>query len=159
MGLIDKLREANLDDGTRVVLRIEGGDDVVHAWDGYQEDVISSSGIAEELANVATHPGDPLGLLDNMRMEGLLDDYDRDDPDECGWFDEYVSEVLSEQARAYGWIETETEQYDYKRGYCTAYAEFGTTVGHLFENMSDFDFGGWTAQVHTKLGSLKVDNY
>ena len=159
MGLIEKLKEASLDGDTRVTLRIEHGDSVVHAWDGYEENVIADSDIPSELANIATHPGDPLGLLDDMRTEGLLDHYDRSDPEECGWFDEYVQEVLSEEARSYGWIETETEQYDYKRGFCTAYAELTTTVGNLIENMSNFHFGGWTAQVDTKLGSLKIDNY
>ena len=159
MGLIKKLEEADLGDDTRVTLRIEHGDSVVHAWDGYEETVISDSGIPQEMANIATHPGDPLGLLDDMRTEGMLDAYDRSNPDECGWFDEYVEEVLSEEARAYGWIETETEQYDYKRGFCTAYAEFTTTVGNLLENMSSFHFGSWTAKVDTKLGSLTIDNY
>tara|TARA_R100000008_G_scaffold315_1_gene273 strand:+ start:362 stop:841 length:480 start_codon:yes stop_codon:yes gene_type:complete len=159
MGLIEKLKEANLDDGTRVVLRIEYGDDVVHAWDGYEDNLIADSDIPYEMATVATFPGDPLNVLYNMDMEGLMDDYEEEEEDDEDGLCLYVQEVLSEQGRAYGWIESETEQYDYKRGYCTVYAEFGTTVSHLFENMSDFDFGGWTAQVYTKLGTLKVDNY
>ena len=95
MGLIEKLREAELSGDTRVTLRMEHGDSVVHAWDGYQENVISDSGIPAEMASIATWPGDPLGLLDDMRTEGLLDHYDRSDPDECGWFEEYVSDVLT----------------------------------------------------------------
>ena len=42
---------------------------------------------------------------------------------------------------------------------CTAYVELTTTVGNLVENMSNFHFGGWTAQVSTKLGNLTIDNY
>ena len=159
MGLIEKLKEAELPEDTRVTLRMEHGDSVVHAWDGFEEKVINDSGIPAEMANIATWPGDPLGLLDDMRCEGLLDDYDRSDPDECGWFEEYVSDTLTDEARSFGWIETETEQYDYKRGFCTAYVELTTTVGNLLENMPLFPFGGWTAQVDTKLGSLKIDNY
>ena len=159
MGLIQKLQEAELPESTRVTLRMEHGDDVVHAWDGYEEKVISDSDIVSEMTSVATYPGDPLGLLDNMRTEGMLDGYDRSDPEECGWFEEYVHDVLNEEARAHGWIETETEQYDYKRGFCTAYVELTTTVGNLVENMPNFHFGGWTAQVSTKLGNLTIDNY
>ena len=159
MGLIQKLQEAELPESTRVTLRMEHGDDVVHAWDGYEEKVINDSDIISEMTSVATYPGDPLGLLDNMRTEGMLDGYDRSDPEECGGFEEYVHDVLNEEARAYGWIETETEQYDYKRGFCTAYVEFNTTVGNLLENMPRYPFGGWPAQVDTKLGSLKIDNY
>ena len=159
MGLIEKLKEAELPEDTRVTLRMEHGDSVVHAWDGYEEQVINDSGIPAEMANIATWPGDPLGLLDDMRNEGLLDDYDRSDPEGCGWFEEYVSDTLTEEARSFGWIETETEQYDYKRGFCTAYVEYNTTVGKLMENLSDFDWGNWTAEVDTDLGTLKIDNY
>jgi hypothetical protein len=160
MGLIDKLKEANLDDGTRVVLRVEHGDSVVHAWDGYEDNIIADSDIPHEMATVATLPGDPLGVLYNMDMEGLMDDYEEEEGEDDGeGLYLYVQEVLTEQARAYGWIESETEQYDYKRGYCTVYAEFVTTIKNLFEDLSNFDFGGWTAQVHTNLGTLKVDNH
>ena len=159
MGLVEKLQEAELPENTRVTLRMEHGDDVVHAWDGYEEQVIDSSDIISEMTSIATYPGDPLGLLDNMRNEGLLDEYPRDDTEGMGFFEEYVHDTLNEEARGYGWIETETEQYDYKRGFCTAYVEFTTTVGNLVENMSRYPFGGWTARVNTKLGSLTIDNY
>ena len=155
MGLIEKLQEANLDSGTRVELRTEYGESVVHAWDGYEEQVINNSDIVSEMVSLATYPGDPLGILDDLRSEGMLDEYEPRD----FTFEEYVHDVINEEARSFGWIETETEHYDYKRGYCTAYVEYATTVGNLLENLSTFPWGGWTANVQTKLGNLKIDNY
>ena len=155
MGIIDKLKEANLDDDTRVELRTEHGESVVHAWDGYEYDVIMNSDLVAEMTSLATYPGDPLGILGDIRCEGLLDDYEPRD----FTFEEYVHDTIMEEHNNYGWIETETEQYDYKRGFCTAYVEFSTTVGNLLENMSEFPWHGWTATVQTKLGNLKIDDY
>ena len=156
MGIIDKLKEANLDSDTRVKLRSEHGESVVHAWDNYEYNVISNSDLVYELTRLALHPSNRnTYILDDLRNDGLLDDYERGSYE----FEEYVHDTIMEEYHNYGWIETETEQYDYKRGYCTAYVEYNTTVGKLMENLSDFDWGNWTAEVDTDLGTLKIDNY
>ena len=155
MGIINKLKEAKLDSDTRVELRSEYGEDVVHAWDGYESEVISNSDLASDLTELALHPSNRnTYILDDLRNDGLLDDYEHDFT-----FEEYVHDTIMEEYQNYGWVETETEQYDYKRGFCTAYVEYNTTVGKLMENLSDFDWGNWTAQVDTDLGTLKIDNY
>ena len=156
MGIINKLKEANLDSDTRVELRSEYGEDVVHAWDGYESEVISNSDLVSDLTELALHPSNRnTYILDDLRNDGLLDDYERGSYE----FEEYVHDTIMEEYHNYGWVETETEQYDYKRGFCTAYVQYNTTVGKLMENLSDFDWGNWTAQVDTNLGTLKVDNY
>ena len=155
MGLIQKLQEANLDSDTRIELRSEYGEDVVHAWDGYESEVISNSDLVSDLTELALHPSNrSTYILDDLRNDGLLDDYEYDFT-----FEEYVHDTIMEEYWNYGWIETETEQYDYKRGFCTAYVEYNTTVGKLLENLSDFNWSSWTAQVDTNLGTLKIDNY
>ena len=156
MGIIEKLKEANLDSDTRVELRSEYGEDVVHAWDGYESEVISNSDLVSDLTELALHPSNRnTYILDDLRNDGLLDDYEPRD----FTFEEYVHDTIMEEYWSYGWIETETEQYDYKRGFCTAYVRYNTTAGKLMENLSDFDWGNWTAEVDTDLGTLKVDNY
>jgi len=155
MGIINKLKEANLDSDTRVELRSEYGEDVVHAWDSYEYEVIKNSDLVADLTELALHPSNRnTYILDDLRNDGLLDDYEHDFT-----FEEYVHDTIMEEYHNYGWIETETEQYDYKRGFCTAYVEYNTTVGKLLENLSDFNWGNWTAQVDTNLGTLKIDNY
>ena len=156
MSIINKLQEANLDSDTRVELRSEYGEDVVHAWDGYESEVISNSDLVADLTELALHPSNRnTYILDDLRNDGLLDDYERGSYE----FEEYVHDTIMEEYHNYGWVETETEQYDYKRGFCTAYVQYNTTVGKLMENLSEFDWGNWTAQVDTNLGTLKIDNY
>ena len=156
MSIINKLQEANLDSDTRVELRSEYGEDVVHAWDGYESEVISNSDLVADLTELALHPSNRnTYILDDLRNDGLLDDYERGSYE----FEEYVHDTIMEEYNNYGWIETETEQYDYKRGFCTAFVQYNTTVGKLMENLSEFDWGNWTAQVDTDLGTLKIDNY
>ena len=156
MGIINKLKEANLDSDTRVKLRSEYGEDVVHAWDSYESEVISNSDLVSDLTELALHPSNrSTYILDDLRNDGLLDDYERGSYE----FEEYVHDTIMEEYNNYGWIETETEQYDYKRGHCTAYIEYDTTVGNLLENLHDFDWDSWSAEVDTNLGALKIDNY
>ena len=156
MGLIDKLREANLDNDTRIELYMEEGEDVIHCNDDYRHSVVNNSGLLDELATLTMHPANRRRfLLEEMRDEGLLDEYDRGE----FYFDEYVSDVIWENWFEYDWVETETEQYDYKRGFCTARIEFDTTVGDLIENMNDYSWSGWAGEVETGLGTLKIDNY
>lgn len=156
MGLIEKLQEANLSSSTRIKLRSEYGEDVVHAWDNYEYDVIEHSDLVAELTALALHPSNKnTYILNDLRHDGLLDDYERG----LWEFEEYVHDVIYEECSNYGWIETETEQYDHKRGFCTAYVEYDTTVGNLLKNLSDHDWNGWSGQVDTNLGSLKIDNY
>ena len=156
MGIIEKLQEAKLDSDTRVELRSEYGEDVVHAWDGYESEVISNSDLVSDLTELALHPSNRnTYILADLRNDGLLDDYERGSYE----FEEYVHATIMEEYHNYGWVETETEQYDYKRGFCTAYVNYNTTVGKLMENLSDFDWGNWTAEVDTDLGTLKIDNY
>ena len=156
MGLIDKLQEANLDKDTRIELYMEEGEDVIHCNDDYRHNVVENSGLIEELATLTMHPANSKRfLLKEMRDEGLLDEYERGE----FYFDEFVSDIINDSWYEYDWIETETEQYDYKRGFCTARIEFDTTVGDLIENMNDYSWSGWAGEVETGLGTLKIDNY
>jgi hypothetical protein len=156
MGLINKLREANLSNDTTVMLRSEHSEDVIHAHDDYAYDVIMNSDLVGDLTELALHPSNRnIFILDELRKDGLLDDYERGSYE----FEEYIHDTIMEEYNNYGWIETETEQYDYKRGQCTAYIEYDTTVGNLLENLEDFNWNGWTGEVSTNLGTLKIDNY
>ena len=89
MGLIDKLREANLDKDTRIELYMEEGEDVIHCNDDYRHDVVENSGLIDELATLTMHPANSKRfLLKEMRDEGLLDEYERGE----FYFDEFVSD-------------------------------------------------------------------
>ena len=57
MSLQEKLKEANLNDEDPITLVYETGDEVVHAWDGYEEEVLQSSGLSDTVAALVTNTG------------------------------------------------------------------------------------------------------
>ena len=152
MSKIQKLKDANLNANTKVVLTFQDGSDVVHCHDNYENEVVFGTLIASYLSEMTINPS--LGnnhLIQEMRENGLLDDYVRGSDD----FEDFVSEVVSENWREYDWIETSTEKYDHKRGFTTVSAFLETTVGAVTE-LADFELAGWNIQVDHPLGSLKI---
>ena len=152
MSKIQKLKDANLTTNTKVMLKYEDGNDVVHCHDNYEDDVIGGTCIASYLSEMAVNPS--LGnnhVIQEMRENGLLDDYARGSDD----FEDFVSEVVSENWREYDWIEASTEKYDHKRGFTTVSAFLETTV-EAVSNMADFELAGWVIEVDHPLGSLVI---
>ena len=151
MSLHKDLMKANLDDNTNVSLSYSVGDDVVHAWDGFEEQVMNDSGLLQSVAELITEPLFKNDIIQDMRENGDLDNYPRDG----SGFAEYVAEVIQDDIWEHEWIEQQTERYDYKRGYHTITARINTTVGDIM-NAPDFLFTGWEAQVNTGHGRLVV---
>jgi len=152
MSKIQKLKNAKLDTNTKVVLKYEDGNSVVHCHDDYVDGAISNTCITNYLSEMVINPS--LGdnhIIQEMRNDGLLDDYERGSDE----FEEYVSEVVSENWRDYGWIETSTEKYDHKRGFTTVSAFLETTV-EAISQMADFELAGWSIEVEHPLGSLSI---
>ena len=152
MSKIQKLKDANLTTNTKVMLKYEDGNDVVHCHDNYEDDVVGGTCIASYLSEMAINPS--LGnnhVIQEMRENGLLDDYARGSDD----FEDFVSEVVSENWREYDWIEASTEKYDHKRGFTTVSAFLETTV-EAVSNMADFELAGWVIEVDHPLGALVI---
>ena len=53
-------------------------------------------------------------------------------------------------------IERTTEQYDYKRGFFTLEANVKTTVGDVL-SAPEYAFTGWSTEINTDLGVLKIE--
>jgi len=152
MSKIQKLKDAKLNTNTKVILKYEDGNSVVHCHDDYEDGVVGETCIARYLSEMVVNPS--LGnnhILQEMREQGLLDDYERGSDE----FEDYISEVVSENWREYDWIETSTEVYDHKRGYTTVAVFLETTVGSVTQLM-DFQLAGWDIQVNHPLGSLVI---
>jgi len=152
MNLHEKLKKADIDESAEVVLSYSAGGDVVHAWDGFEQEVMNETGIAQSIAELITEPRFKNDIIEEMRRNGDLDNYARDG----SGFSEYVAALIEDDAWEYEWIEQETERYDYKRGYHTVTANIETTVGNIMKSPS-FLFAGWSAQVQTGHGRLVVD--
>jgi len=159
MSVVDKLRGLGLPEDTLVSLRYEDGCDVVHVRDDYVEATVADTGIASTLASlvvdsgytVQTEYGD--NFLDVMRSDDLLEDYDRGE----FAFTEFVADRLAETFYDNALIEYETNQYDYKRGYCTVSANVQVPLSEVLNHpLGDLPLGGWTASVQTENGNLTL---
>tara|TARA_R110002110_G_scaffold13376_1_gene64053 strand:- start:1746 stop:2213 length:468 start_codon:yes stop_codon:yes gene_type:complete len=152
MGIQEKIKKADLSKNTSVTLVYSAGEDVIHARDGYEDQVVESTGIARSLANLVTDPNFKNNeVLEGMRAADLLWDYPRDG----SGFTEYVETVLKEYLHDYEWVDYSTEHYDHKRGFTTVEARVETTVEEVL-NVNAAVLDGWDAEVKTTLGNTTI---
>ena len=154
MSFYRKIRALKLEDSTNVNLTWEEGCDVHHYTDDHVDMAVSNTGIAHTLAEAITEG--PLykngnEILEEMRDDGLLDDYERGSED----FTSFVAEVIEDNHWDYDWFEYETTKYDHKRGFTTFTLDFDVKAGDLKDHPHAFI--GWTASVRTDNGTLTLD--
>lgn len=152
MSFHSKLKTAGLSEDKQITLTYSDGADVVHVWDGYEQEVLTDTGFAEVVAGLVTTSGFKNDVLESLRDAEYLDDYPRD----FSGFNDYVSDVIKENFWEMDFIERTTEQYDYKRGFFTLEANVNTTVGDVLA-APEYAFTGWSAEVNTDLGTLKIE--
>jgi|TARA_R110001583_G_scaffold26294_4_gene94730 hypothetical protein len=153
----NKLQEMNLDGSSKVVLTTAGGAEIVHyTGEGYEAVTVTETGIATNLANLATstHLANN-SVIEELRDEGYLDDYERGSFE----FEEYVAAAISENWYECGFLNVTTDHWDHKRGYTNVSAELEITLNELLtankENPSLFS--GWEVAVQTPMGVLNVE--
>lgn len=158
MSIIQKIKSLNLEGDTTVALEYSEGTDVfVHNETEVETalaetDVVSSFAelIATPGLNASTQWGGP--VLESLRDEGLLDDYERGSFS----FSEYITEAISDNFYEVDLVEYSTEKYDHKRGFCTLSATVNVSVDDLL-SAAPF-LSGWTASVPTNAGTLTIEN-
>jgi hypothetical protein len=156
LSTLENLKSMNLPKDTMIRLSQEGGEQVDFRHEHSPVDIWNSSGMASELASWVATKGldvfDDYGnnIFLNLREEGYLDEYDRE-----GWFEEYISQVFSEHAYDLSLFDSNTEHYDYKRGYCTVTTTINVPLHQLFNTGTSIS--GWQASVKTPAGTLTLD--
>jgi|TARA_R110001583_G_scaffold45141_6_gene142567 hypothetical protein len=156
MSITQTLINLNLEPDSLVTLVYsEGADVFVHNETEVETamaetDVIST--FSELIAIPGLHVSTQFGgnVLDRLREDDLLDDYDRD-----GDFGAYLNDVISDNFYDLELIEHTTEKYDHKRGFCTLTAEVQIPVSQIISEMPYLS--GWRASVPTKDGTLMFD--
>ena len=156
MSIYKKLKSLNLTEESMVSLRYsEGADVFVHNETEVETamaetDVINrfSELIATRGLQAQTRWGED--IINEIRSSGFLEEYERDDT-----FSDFISETISENFYDFDFIETSTEKYDHKRGFCTLSAEVEIPYSNLM-NINPCLIG-WDVVVETPLGSLTID--
>ena len=151
MSFHNKLKSAGLSSTDKITLTYQTGGDVVHAWDGYEQEVLQETGFADTVAELVSTSGFNNSVIQDMRDNDYLDDYPRDH----SGFQEFVSEVITENFWDMDFIERSTERYDYKRGFFNLEANVETTVGDVLST-PEHAFTGWSTTVNTSLGTLNI---
>jgi len=154
MSLYEKIKALGVEDDVKVNFSREEGADVFHYTETEVETAMGETGFAYTLAEAITsgvlyENGNE--ILDEMREEGLLDEYERGDEA----FTDFVSEVIESEHWNFGWIEHSTEKYDHKRGFTSLSAEFDIPLADL--KSDPMPLIGWTASVQTPNGHLTVE--
>jgi hypothetical protein len=130
-----KIFTLDLPNSTRCVLKIEANEQVFHFNDDYHDAAFRDSGIFDKLtALVTAAPFRGNGVIETMRNDGLLDEYQRGTFD----FESYVYEKMIQEQWNYDFVETTLEQWDHKRGNFKMTAQVDTTLGQLKEAMEDW---------------------
>jgi hypothetical protein len=172
---VNRLRELGVEDDGCVTLSYSEGCDVWHINESHVEESVAETETAAMVAGLLTsgvpvygnygEVSDGNDILNEMRAQNVLEDYDRGD--EC--FEEFLTEKLQETIYDGEYsIEYSTEQYDYKRGRCDIstevrvragdlYAADAATAGRLqFFDASSF-VSGFDVSVATKNGTLTLN--
>tara|TARA_R110002110_G_scaffold84345_1_gene219117 strand:- start:134 stop:664 length:531 start_codon:yes stop_codon:yes gene_type:complete len=172
---VNRLRELGVEDDSCVTLSYSEGCEVWHINESHVQESVAETETAAMVAGLLASGvpvygsyGDPVegsDILNEMRAQDVLDDYDRGD--EC--FEDYLTEKLQETIYEGEYsIEYSTEQYDYKRGRCEISAEVRVLAGDLYAadvaTAGRFQFfeatsfvRGFSVSVKTENGTLTLD--
>jgi len=147
----DKIKALGATDETTVNFSWEEGCDVFHYNETHVETALGETGAAYALAEAITEgvfyeKGN--SVLEEMRDDGLLDEYERD-----GGFVDFVAEVIGDSFYDYDWIEQSTQRFDHKRGWTDLSMELSISLADLKEQSYN-PLPGWECQVRDGNGNL-----
>jgi len=148
----DKIKALGATDETSVNFSWEEGCDVFHYNETHVETAMSETGAANVLAEAITEgvfyeKGN--SILETMREDGLLDEYERGDE----YFTSFVEEVIDSEFYNYDWIEQSTQRFDHKRGWTDLSMTLSIPLGDLKETGYN-PLPSWTCQVRDGNGNL-----
>ena len=152
-----KLQALKLPEDTMVNLSYSEGTDVFVHNETEVDDALSYTDVISTFAslvatrglNVSTQFGG--NVLQVMRSEGHLDDYERG----SNAFEDYIGEFLTENFYDQDFIEHSTERYDHKRGFCTLSTQVQLPMSEII-SQSPY-LSGWEISVKTDSGTLTID--
>lgn len=156
MTIVQKIKDLNLVAGTTVSLTYSDGTDVFVHNETEVETALSETDVVSSFAELVATPGLNAStqyggeVLESLRAEGLLDNYERGSHS----FAEYIAETVTDNFYDVDLIDYSTEKYDHKRGFCTLSAAVNVSVENLLD-AAPF-LSGWSASVPTNSGTLTI---
>mgnify|MGYP003653090174 FL=1 len=158
--IIETLKELNVSNEDYVYLNYTDSAEVWHISDDYVSTALGETETAAMLAGVVATKGVTVlsrydeDILATMRDEGMLDDYDRE-----GYFEDYLTEKIQEEAYQYDLLTISTERHDHKRGTCEIAANIKVAAADLYNlgaGANSF-VSGFDVVVQTAAGTLTLN--
>jgi len=157
--IIETLQGLNVSSEDYVYLNYEDSASVWHISDDYVETALAETDTASMLGTALATPGVTVlsryeeDILNTMRDEGMLEDYDRE-----GGFEEYLTEKIQEEAYQHDLLTISTERHDHKRGTCEIAANIKVLAGDLYDlgSAADSFVAGFDIVVQTTAGTLTL---
>ncbi len=158
--ILETLRQLDVGAEDYVYLNYSDSASVWHISDDHISVALSETDTAAVLARVLATPGVTVlsrydeNILDTMRDEGMLEDYDRE-----YWFEDYLCEKIVEEAYNYDLLTISTERHDHKRGTCEVSSNVKVLAGELYElgpTDADSFVRGYDVVVQTDNGTLTL---
>ena len=150
----DKIKALGVTDEASVTFEWEEGCDVFHYNETHVETAMGETNAANELAEAITEGvfyAKGSSVLEEMRDDGLLDEYERGSEN----FADFVADVIGESFYDYDWIEQSTQRFDHKRGWTDLSMRLSIPLGYLKEDSYNYNpLPNWTCQVRDGKGNL-----
>ena len=157
--IIETLQNVGVTDDDYIYLNYEDSAEVWHIADDHVEAALSETNTAGMLARLLATSGITVlsryeeDVLQIMRDEGLLEDYEHDDS-----FEEYLADKIREEAYEHDLLTISTERHDHKRGTCEIAVNMKVTAAELFSlgDTADSFVAGFDIIVQTPNGLLTL---
>tara|TARA_R110000824_G_scaffold52854_9_gene146723 strand:+ start:2087 stop:2572 length:486 start_codon:yes stop_codon:yes gene_type:complete len=158
--IIETLKKLSVSADDYVYLNYLDSAEVWHISDDYITTALGETETASMLASAMATTGVTVlsrydeDILATMRDEGMLDDYDRD-----GYFEDYLTGKIQEEAYQYDLLTITTERHDHKRGTCEVATNIKVAAADLY-NLGDGAnsfVSGFDVVVQTAAGTLTLD--
>ena len=156
MTIVQKLKNLNLPTDSTVTFSYSEGTDVFVHNETEVETALSGTDVVAAVAELVATPKLIVStryggnVLESLREEGLLEDYERGSYS----FSDYLAETIEENFYDQEIIEYSIQKYDYKRGFCTLSTSLTATLSDLID-ASPY-LGGWDVSVSTEAGTLTI---
>jgi len=164
--IVNTLKELNVGNDALLSLSYTEGADVWHINESHVEETVAETETASMLGGILASGVPVFGnwgevsdggdILNEMRANGALDDYERGEE----YFEEYITEKLQETIydNEYS-LEYSTEQYDYKRGRCDISVNVRVRAADVVALATGADsfVSGFEVSVKTPAGTLTLN--
>lgn len=157
--IITTLKVLNVDEDEFIAMTYTDGTNVWHINESHVEETVAETTTAALLAailvyGIPVYTSDGAAILEDLRADGHLDDYDHE-----GGFEQYLEDIFVNTIYDQSYLSYSTTHYDYKRGRCDITASVQVRVGDLYvlEDDADSFIGGFEVSVPTPGGTLTLN--